>query len=122
MSLTDHPAYRVVTEHASALARRIAQEIVADLKAMQAPLLSGDGTPLTSVWQEICVQVQGEESSSGMPTCSRCVTLRFPDWLQCLVPSWKCFGLGPSRDGTGYGMSSMPRRMLRPAILALTTR
>lgn len=62
MSLTDHPAYRVVTEHASALARRIAQEIVTDLRAVQAPLLSGDGTPLTSVWQEICVQVQGEES------------------------------------------------------------
>lgn len=29
---------------------------------MREPMLSGDDTCLTSVWEEVCVQVQGEES------------------------------------------------------------
>ena len=62
MALTDHPAYRVVSEHARALGSRIGLLVASDLKRMREPLLSGDDTCLTSVWEEICVQVQGEES------------------------------------------------------------
>ena len=62
MSLTYHPAYRVVSEHARALAGQIGLQVASDLKRAREPLLSGDGSGLKSAWQEICVQVQGEES------------------------------------------------------------
>ena len=62
MSLTDHPAYRIVSEHARALASQIGLQVASDLKRTREPLLSGDDSGLTSVWQEICAQVQGEES------------------------------------------------------------
>ena len=62
MSLTDHPAYRVVSEHARALARKIGLQVAADLQRMRKPHLSREDSGLKSVWHEICVQVQGEES------------------------------------------------------------
>lgn len=62
MLLSEHPICRVIAEHARTLASRIGQEVVSDLKKITEPLLSGDETILTSVWLEICVQVQGEES------------------------------------------------------------
>lgn len=62
MRLTDHPAYRVISEHARALASRVALQVESDLQRVTEPMLSGDDTCLTSVWEEVCVQVQGEES------------------------------------------------------------
>lgn len=60
--LGDHPAYRLVSDHARALARRIAGEVAADLEEIREPLLAGEDSVLSSVWQEICAQAQGEES------------------------------------------------------------
>ena len=60
--LSDHPAYRLVIDHARALGRDIALKVRAELEEMDEPLLSGDDAGLTSVWLEICAQVQGEES------------------------------------------------------------
>jgi hypothetical protein len=51
----------VISAVADLAARRIAGQTVASLKKMKAGL-SGDDTPLKSAWDEICVQVQGEES------------------------------------------------------------
>lgn len=62
MDLSDHPAYRLVIDHARALGRDIAIEMRAELEEMDEPLLSGGDSRLISVWQEVCVQVQGEES------------------------------------------------------------
>lgn len=62
MSLSEHPLCRVIAEHANTLGSRLGQLVVSDLKKITEPLLSGDDTVLTSVWLEICVQVQGEES------------------------------------------------------------
>ena len=62
MDLSDHPAYRLVIDHARALGQSIAEQVRADLEEMDETLLSGADSRLISVWQEICVQVQGEES------------------------------------------------------------
>lgn len=65
MALSDHPAYRLVIDHARALGSEIAIKVRAELEQMDEPLLSGDDSGLTSVWLEICAQVQGEESFFG---------------------------------------------------------
>lgn len=62
--VTHHPVYRLVAEHARLLGRRVAEQAVVELDEMRSHLLSGDDSGLTSTWQEICVQVQGEESDS----------------------------------------------------------
>lgn len=62
MALSDHPAYRLLIDHARALGRDMAEQVRTDLAEMDEPLLSGDDSGLTSVWQEICAQAQGEES------------------------------------------------------------
>ena len=62
MAMSDHPAYRLVIDHARALGSEIAIKVRAELEQMDEPLLSGDDSGLTSVWLEICAQVQGEES------------------------------------------------------------
>lgn len=62
MALSDHPAYRLVIDHARALGQGMAEQVRADLEEMDETLLSGADSRLISVWQEICVQVQGEES------------------------------------------------------------
>lgn len=62
MLLSEHPICRVVAEHARAVGRTIGKKVVYDLKRMSKPLMSGDDSGLTSVWLEICVQFQGEES------------------------------------------------------------
>ena len=62
MDLSDHPAYRLVIDHARALGQGMAEQVRADLEWMDETLLSGPDSRLISVWQEICVQVQGEES------------------------------------------------------------
>ena len=62
MGLSDHPAYRLVIDHARALGQSMAEQVRADLEEMDETLLSGADSRLISLWQEICVQVQGEES------------------------------------------------------------
>lgn len=51
----------VVAAVADSAASRIVGATVAWLKAQKAQL-SGDDTPLKNVWEEVCVQVQGDES------------------------------------------------------------
>jgi len=38
------------------------QKVILELKSYNFSLLSGDDSPLINIWEEICVQVQGEES------------------------------------------------------------
>ena len=52
----------VVCDLATATCRRLVRRIVRRLIAMTEGLQSGDDSPLTNVWDEICVQVQGEHS------------------------------------------------------------
>ena len=62
MALSDHPAYRLIIDHARALGRYMAEQVRTDMAGMDEPMLSGADSGLTSVWQEICAQAQGEES------------------------------------------------------------
>jgi hypothetical protein len=51
----------IVREVAREAARRITRKVIADLRQMK-DTASGDDSGLTTVWDEICVQLQGQES------------------------------------------------------------
>jgi len=53
---------RLIKELADAEAKRICRRVILTLQKMKDCLLSGDGTELGNVWDEVCVQVQYEES------------------------------------------------------------
>lgn len=50
-------------ESASVVARRVARRAAYVLMAMREGLHAGDDSGLVSVWDEICVQVQGQQSA-----------------------------------------------------------
>ena len=52
----------VVAAYAGLLAKQIIPAVIADLQALTENLQSGDDSGLTNIWEELCVQVQGEES------------------------------------------------------------
>lgn len=53
----------VVNAWADKIASRIIKKAIADLKNMNSgEMLSGDGSGLKNVWEEVCVQVQDEQS------------------------------------------------------------
>lgn len=58
----EHPAYVLVREHSHMVAGQIARAVAQDLDRNREELLSGDDSGLCSAWEELCVQVQGEES------------------------------------------------------------
>ena len=68
----------IVLAWAREISHRVAQKTVSQLQDI-ATTLSGDGSGLANIWQEICAQVQGEESSVwsvyGL-TIDRCVGAR----------------------------------------------
>jgi hypothetical protein len=51
----------IVTAVAQEAALRITREVIAELESMK-ETLSGDDSELESIWEEICVQVQHQES------------------------------------------------------------
>ena len=52
----------IVAQVAQQAADRVTRKTIADLRRMTNGLLSGDDSGLKTTWDEICVQVQGEES------------------------------------------------------------
>lgn len=52
----------VVREFADQLCRRLARRLIARLQKLTEGMQSGDDSCLTNIWEEICVQVQYEES------------------------------------------------------------
>ena len=54
--------YVIVQDLGEKVCKRIAQEVIAGLEEMNDALLSGDDSGLETVWEEICVQQQVEES------------------------------------------------------------
>ncbi len=54
----------IVSNFAERLCQQITRKVIVSLQTLKNGLLSGDDFGLTSAWEEICVQVQGEESSS----------------------------------------------------------
>lgn len=53
---------KIIEDIAEGRCRKISGKVVCELQKMTEGMLSGDDTPLKNVWDEICVQVQGEES------------------------------------------------------------
>jgi hypothetical protein len=65
-----------------ALAQRLVLGCIRDLQRMQDCLLSGDDSPLRSIWEEICVQQQREWSHSWrayQQTIAACADYRIED-------------------------------------------
>lgn len=54
--------YRIARDVGHALTRRLVEGCIRDLQRIQDCLLSGDDSPLSSIWEEICVQQQWELS------------------------------------------------------------
>ncbi len=52
----------IVSAVAEEASQRITRKVIAALQGMKDTLLSGDGSELETTWDEICVQVQDEES------------------------------------------------------------
>lgn len=57
-----HPLLRLLRENAAAIGARLAKAAARDLKNYRDNLPSGPDSGLKNVWEEICVQVQGEQS------------------------------------------------------------
>lgn len=55
--------YVIVQELGEKVCMRIAQEVIAGLDDMSDALFSGDDSGLETIWEEICVQQQVEEST-----------------------------------------------------------
>ncbi len=71
--------YRIVRELGEALTQRLVLGCIRDLQKLKDCLLSGDSTPLDSIWDEICVQQQRELSFSWkayLETISGCIEWR----------------------------------------------
>jgi hypothetical protein len=54
----------IVSNLAEQVCQQITRKVISSLQALKNGLLSGDDSGLTNAWEEICVQVQGEESFS----------------------------------------------------------
>ena len=55
-------ADKIVLGIAERECKRLAGRVIRRLQSMKDCLLSGEDSPLESVWDEVCVQVQGQES------------------------------------------------------------
>jgi hypothetical protein len=53
---------RIVTKLADEVCKRIARRIIKEFQQRKNGLLSGDDSGLTNTWEELCVQVQHEQS------------------------------------------------------------
>jgi hypothetical protein len=51
----------IIKEIAESTAKAISRKVILALQKMKDEMQSGDDTPLGNVWDEVCVQVQGEE-------------------------------------------------------------
>jgi hypothetical protein len=52
----------ILCDLAEGIGRRIARQVIRTLQGMTETRMSGEGSGLTNVWDEVCVQVQFEES------------------------------------------------------------
>lgn len=57
-----HPLLKLLRENAAAMGARLAKAAARDLKNYRENLPSGPDSGLKNVWEEICVQVHGEQS------------------------------------------------------------
>jgi len=60
MSTPESAIVRKLAEH---VLQRVTRKVVRDLQAMEEGLQSGDDSGLANIWDEVCVQVQGEQSA-----------------------------------------------------------
>lgn len=106
---------RVVEALARQVGERLTRKVIAELQRMKSDLLSGDDSGLQSTWEEICVQVQGEQSFSWDD---------FPDMVSTLIersvqelPSYKREALWlQSVEGIDWSYEDEDRRDPDPVV------
>jgi hypothetical protein len=54
--------WRVIRDLSDRLCRRISHRVIRSLRQITDARLSGDNSCLTNAWEEVCIQVQGEQS------------------------------------------------------------
>ena len=57
-----NPEKDIVCKLAASISQRLSTQVIRSLQRMNARLLSGDDSGLTSTWDEICVQVQYQKT------------------------------------------------------------
>src|SRR5439155_16348828 len=57
-----NPSDQIVIAIADRESKRLARSVIRQLQSMTDCMQSGDDSPLANVWDEVCVQVQGQES------------------------------------------------------------
>ena len=57
-----NPEKDIVCKLAASISQRLSTQVIRSLQRMNACLLSGDDSGLTSTWDEICVQVQYQKT------------------------------------------------------------
>ena len=53
---------KIISDLAEAAGKRLSRKVIRSLTKMTDGMQSGDDTPLMNIWDEICVQVQGEQA------------------------------------------------------------
>lgn len=53
---------KIISDLAEATCKRLSRKVIRSLTKMTDWMQSGDDTPLKNIWDEVCVQVQGEQS------------------------------------------------------------
>jgi len=64
LSERDYDGYKdkIISKYAIEQCKKVSNKVILEYQKMTEGMQSGDDTPLKSIWDEICVQVQGEES------------------------------------------------------------
>ncbi len=68
---------KIIVFESDCICRKIKKKVIKSLQAMKDCMMSGKDGPLKNIWDEICVQVQGEESfywDSYIDTINQCIT------------------------------------------------
>lgn len=53
----------IIISKAEKACQKISRKVTGELRKMTSGMQSGDDSPLKNIWDEVCVQVQGQESS-----------------------------------------------------------
>jgi hypothetical protein len=57
-----HYKDKIISAYAERACTDISKKVIKDLRKMTEGIQSGDDSPLKNIWDEVCVQMQGEQS------------------------------------------------------------
>ena len=122
------PYESLLSEIADGECQRVSRKVIRSLQRMTDGLQSGDDSELMNVWNEVCVQVQGEQSviwDAYLHTVGRLisdqlsrvdVTLKRAIWLQ--TPEGIDWEAGPGDRASPYSDDDIVEYVLHDYVLS----